>query len=117
MKTYNVEGCGVNFELELKDKLLLVGGDSGAGKTLLYKAIQSAASLEPDKYVLLNYNHIYSEMIDIMLKTARNKLIVIDNADIILNNEQKIKRIISIIVAFIHNYFNNKHKILLLIKL
>lgn len=43
---YTTQDNGIQFNLQFKDRLTLVSGDSGIGKTMMFKAIQRDASLD-----------------------------------------------------------------------
>ena len=85
----NVSIASVNFNIDFKNDLVFVEGDSGTGKTLLFKALLRHAGVYKLPIVFLNYERTFGD-VDIIrnnLIKAKNKLIVIDNADIILDLE------------------------------
>lgn len=47
IKKYETRQAGINFKLVLKDNIILIGGLSGSGKTLLFDAFQSDKALKP----------------------------------------------------------------------
>ena len=61
-----------SYDLEFDDRITLVGGDSGVGKTVLYEMLED---------VRLTDN--FSEAI----KRCRDSFIVVDNADNLMNDE------------------------------
>lgn len=77
---------GVDFDIELRTPVVAVGGDSGTGKTLFFKALtdRQRAGFQRDvvlaDYAVLNNQFTLLELI----KRTENKLIVIDNADILM---------------------------------
>lgn len=82
---------GVKFSFKLKDRMVFVDGDSGTGKTVLFNAIMQYAGLTDAPIILINYN-MTSGKIDNVRKHLvgnENKLIVIDNADTILDAEMR----------------------------
>ena len=60
------------------------------GKTILFKAIERDSLLNGQRFICLNYDDLASGNIEHTLNTAKDKIIVIDNANIILNDLQKI---------------------------
>ena len=78
--------------MDLKRSLSIVGGDSALGKTLVYKVLERdymAGNFNFTCY-FLNSTLLHNEnIIDTIINGANNSLIVIDNADIILNDRQK----------------------------
>lgn len=89
IKRYETKQAGIDFKLNIKDNLILVGGPSGSGGTLLFKAFQSDMVLnENSNIICINYTTA-KEIISETLKNSSGKLFVIDNADIILNRDQR----------------------------
>jgi len=86
---YQTKDNNVLFDLQFRDKLTLISGDSGIGKTMLFKAIERDVLLGKNMIICLNYDDIPSGNIEHTLNTVKNKVIVIDNGDISLNNMQK----------------------------
>lgn len=91
LKQYKTSGNGVNFDLIFYDTLTIISGESGVGKTVLFKTLENDSILGNIDAICLNYDDITSGIIDITLNSTQNKIIVIDNADIILTPEQKFK--------------------------
>lgn len=91
LKRYRTSSNGVDFDLVFYDPLTIISGESGVGKTLLFKALRNDSILGILDAICLNYESVTSNIIDITLNSAQNKIIVIDNADIILTVEQKFK--------------------------
>ncbi len=91
LNNMKVSIAGVKFDIELKNDLVLVEGDSGTGKTLLFKALVQYTGVYGSPLVFLNYERTFSDIDKIRdtLIKSRNKLIVIDNADIILDLEMR----------------------------
>ena len=89
IKMYETKQAGIAFKLAIKDNLTLIGGQSGSGKTLLFEAFQSDSVLnENSNITCINYT-TDKEIISETLKKSSGKLFVIDNADIILNRDQR----------------------------
>lgn len=91
LKQYKTSGNGVDFDLIFHDALTIINGESGVGKTVLFKALENDSILGNLDAICLNYDDITSGIIDITLKSAQNKIIIIDNADIILTDEQRFR--------------------------
>ena len=71
----------VKFDLKLTGAVVSITGNSGTGKSFLFDALQ----LAPDKYrVVLINRFLNKEEIVNRIKNADGKLIVVDNADILL---------------------------------
>lgn len=77
--------------MKFKDSLTLIYGESGAGKTMLFKAIERDTLLENTNIICLNYDDISSGNIAHTLASAKNKIIVIDNADVALSLSQRMQ--------------------------
>lgn len=89
IKMYETKQAGIAFKLAIKDNLTLIGGQSGSGKTLLFEAFQSDMVLnENSNITCINYTTA-KEIISETLKNSSGKLFIIDNADIILNRDQR----------------------------
>ena len=90
LSNYKVRDSGINFDINLFDRLTIISGESGVGKTILFKAIERDSLLNGQRFICLNYDDLASGNIEHTLNTAKDKIIVIDNANIILNDLQKI---------------------------
>ncbi len=75
----------VNFEFS--NNITILTGLSGSGKTASFSFIRESMALNPD-IVCLNYLD-YQKDIKALLARTEGKLIVIDNADILLNDETR----------------------------
>ncbi len=91
MSKYKTTSNKINFDLRFYDDLTLINGESGVGKTMLFKAIERDCLLDKTNLVCLNYDDIASGNIEHTLNTAQNKVIIIDNGDITLSIEQRVK--------------------------
>ena len=89
IKKYETRQAGINFKLVLKDNIILIGGLSGSGKTLLVDAFQSDKALNPDSNIICINFLTEKKFIDEILTNSKGQLIVIDNADTILTDDQK----------------------------
>ena len=69
-----------SYNLEFDDRIILVGGDSGTGKTFLYGILTE----EYNAIKLFNYK---SDDFLETIKLCCNNFIVIDNADYLLNED------------------------------
>ena len=91
-----------SYDLFFDDRLTLVGGDSGTGKTVLYEMLEDLKLTEEYKLIkLFNYK---SDNIRENLKNCKNNFIVIDNADILIDDE---------IGKFINFEFGNQYLLFL----
>lgn len=73
------------YELSFEDRITLVGGDSGTGKTVLYEMLEDLKLT--DEYHAIKLFNYKSEELAENLKKCRNNFIVIDNADILINDD------------------------------
>ena len=87
---YNViefKASPFSYRLEFESRITLVRGDSATGKTYLYQVMEDLKMTEEySSMKLFNYK---SEEFHSELKKCRNKFIVVDNADIILDDEDR----------------------------
>lgn len=79
------EAAPFSYDLEFDDRITLVGGDSGTGKTVLYEMLEDLRLTEPYREIKL-FNYKSDELTE-ALKLCRNKFVVMDNADILLDDE------------------------------
>lgn len=91
MSRYKTTTNKTNFDLKFNDKMTIIDAESGIGKTMLFKAIERDCLLNKSNIICLNYDDIASGNIEYTLNTVKNKVIIIDNADIALSIEQRIK--------------------------
>ena len=73
------------YELSFDDRITLVGGDSGTGKTVLYEMLEDL-KLTDEYHAIKLFNYKSQELAE-NLKKCRNNFIVIDNADILINDD------------------------------
>lgn len=81
--TFKVEPF--SYDLLFDDRITLVGGDSGTGKTVIYEMLEDLRLTEQYKKIKL-FNYRSDNLLE-TLKQCRNKLIVIDNADILVDDD------------------------------
>ena len=91
-----------SYDLMFDDRITLVGGDSGTGKTVLYDMLEDLKQTEEYNAIkLFNYK---SEDVLEKLKQFRNNFVVIDNADILMDDEVR---------RFINFEFSNQYMLFL----
>ena len=91
-----------SYDLVFEDRITLVGGDSGTGKTVLYAMLEDLRQTEEFKAIkLFNYK---SDNVAEQLKQCKNNFIVIDNADIMMDDEVR---------KFINFEFSNQYMLFL----
>nr|MBP3598858.1 ABC transporter ATP-binding protein [Eubacterium sp.] len=73
------------LDFEFTNNITILTGDSGAGKTASFSFIKECMALNPN-IMCLNYLD-YQKDIATIIKSASEKLIVIDNADVLLNDD------------------------------
>lgn len=81
---YQSKYLNVDLDLDLDTNLILISGDSGIGKSFVWQIFDNDKGLDINLETF-NYKDIYD--INYKIKNCRNKLIVIDNADILLDEE------------------------------
>ena len=74
-------------DFTFQNNITILMGDSGTGKTAAFSFIRECMAINP-KILCLNYLDYQKNIKDILSKTE-GKLIVIDNADILLNDETR----------------------------
>jgi Holliday junction resolvasome RuvABC ATP-dependent DNA helicase subunit len=72
-------------DFSFTNNITILTGDSGTGKTASFSFIQECMAVNPN-ILCLNYLD-YQKDIAGIIKSAEKKLIVIDNADVILSDE------------------------------
>ena len=91
-----------SYNLEFDDRITLVGGNSGTGKTVLYEMLEDLRLTNEYKAIkLFNYK---SDNFSEAVKQCKDNFIVIDNADILINDE---------IRRFINFQFSNQYMLFL----
>lgn len=84
MEHFSTEHTSFILDFEFTNNITILTGDSGTGKTASFSFIKECVALNPD-IVCLNYLD-YQKNIGDILKNVEKKLIVIDNADILLDD-------------------------------
>lgn len=74
-----------SYDLVFEDRITLVGGDSGTGKTVLYEMLEDLRLTEEYKAIKL-FNYKSDNLLE-AIKQCRDNFIVIDNADILITDE------------------------------
>ena len=90
------------YDLEFDDRITLVGGDSGTGKTVLYEMLEDIRLTDEYKSIKL-FNYKSDNLIE-SIKQCRDSFIVVDNADILINDEVR---------RFINFEFSNQYMLFL----
>jgi archaellum biogenesis ATPase FlaH len=101
-KNIHFQAAPFSYELSFEDRITLVGGDSGTGKTVLYEMLEDLKLT--DAYHAIKLFNYKSENLLENLKKCRNNFIVIDNADILMNDD---------IRRFINFEFSNQYMLFL----
>lgn len=73
------------LDFNFTSNITILTGDSGTGKTASFSFIKECMALNPD-IMCLNYLDYQKDIADI-IKKANGKLIVIDNADVLLDDD------------------------------
>ena len=74
-------------DFRFTNNITILTGDSGTGKTLAFSLIRECMAVNP-KLLCINYLD-YQKDIGDMIRKADGKLIVIDNADILLDDDTR----------------------------
>ena len=94
-KNITFEAAPFSYDLMFDDRITLVGGDSGTGKTVLYEMLEDLRLTDQYKEIKL-FNYKSDNLLE-AVKQCRDNFIVIDNADILINDE--IRRFINFEVS------------------
>lgn len=87
-----------SYDLMFDDRITLVGGDSGTGKTVLYEMLEDLRLTDEYKAIKL-FNYKSDNFLE-SIKQYRDSFIVIDNADILMNDDVR---------RFINFEFSNQY--------
>ena len=87
MEHFSTEHTSFVLDFEFTNNITILTGDSGTGKTVSFSFIKECMALNPD-IVCLNYLD-YQKDIRKILMQAKKKLVVIDNADILLGDNTR----------------------------
>ncbi|MCM1171529.1 MAG: ATPase [Clostridium sp.] len=91
-----------SYDLVFDDRITLVGGDSGTGKTVLYEIMEDLRLTDPYKAIKL-FNYKSDNFLE-LVKQCRDNFIVIDNVDILITDEVR---------KFINFEFSNQYMLFL----
>lgn len=91
-----------SYDLVFDDRITLVGGDSGTGKTVLYNMLEDLRFTDEYKAIKL-FNYKSDNLLE-SIEQCRDGFIVIDNADILINDEVR---------RFINFEFSNQYMLFL----
>ena len=101
-RNIDFQAAPFSYDLVFEDRITLVGGDSGTGKTVLYEMLEDLKLT--DEYHAIKLFSYKSENILESLEKCRNNFIVIDNADILIDDD---------IRRFINFEFSNQYMLFL----
>ena len=101
-KNITFNAAPFSYDLMFDDRITLVGGDSGTGKTVLYEILEDLRLTDQYKAVKL-FNYKSDNFLEV-LKQCRDNFIVIDNADILIDDD---------IRRFINFEFSNQYMLFL----
>ena len=87
MERFSTEHASFVLDFEFTNNITILTGDSGTGKTASFSIIKECMVLNPD-IVCLNYLD-YQKNIGDIIRNTEKKLIVIDNADILLDDDTR----------------------------
>ena len=74
-----------SYDLEFDDRITLVGGDSGTGKTVLYEMLEDIRLTDVYRAIkLFNYK---SDDFSESIRQCRDRFIVVDNADTLIDDD------------------------------
>ena len=84
--------ANLEIDLEFKSELTIICGDSAVGRTFIYNLLSEEPS--KDKIIFINYL-TPSDILEYIVLSGKikNRLIVIDNADILLSEKRVIEGI------------------------
>lgn len=87
MEHFSTVHSSFMVDFTFKNNITILMGDSGTGKTATFSFVRECMAVNP-KIVCLNYLDYQKDIKDVISK-VEGKLIVIDNADILLNNDTR----------------------------
>lgn len=87
MEHFSTTHTSFVVDFHFTNNVTLLTGDSGTGKTASFSFIKECMVINPD-IICLNYLDYRNDVADI-IKSADKKMIVIDNADILLDDESR----------------------------
>lgn len=81
------------FDIHLNSSVVAINGDSGTGKTFLRNVLVTSNDEENPLYLGIDWK--LSGYVDTLIKASKNKIILVDNVDIMLYPYEKYREIIS----------------------
>ena len=84
-KNIRFNAAPFSYDLTFDDRITLVGGDSGTGKTVLYEILEDVRLT--DEYRAIKLFNYRSDNFSESIKQCRDSFIVVDNADNLINDE------------------------------
>lgn len=87
MEHFSTEHTSFVLDFEFTNNITILTGDSGTGKTASFSFIKECMALNPN-IVCLNYLD-YQKNIGDIIRNTEKKLIVIDNADVLLDDDTR----------------------------
>ena len=87
MQHFITEHSSFIVDFIFENNITILMGDSGTGKTATFSFIQECMAVN-SQIMCLNYLD-YQRDIESIIKNVKHKLIVIDNADILLNDDTR----------------------------
>lgn len=87
MKHFSTIHTSFIIDFTFTNNITILMGDSGTGKTAAFSFIRECMAVNP-KILCLNYLDYQKNIIEVISK-EEGKLIVIDNADILLNDDTR----------------------------
>ena len=84
-KNITFKAAPFSYDLTFDDRITLVGGDSGTGKTVLYEMLEDIRLTDEYKAIKL-FNYKSDNFLE-TIKQCRDSFIVIDNADCMINDD------------------------------
>ena len=101
-KNITFKAAPFSYNLEFDDRIVLVGGDSGTGKTVLYEMLEDLRLTDEYKAIKL-FNYKSDNLLE-SIKQCKDNFIVIDNADILIDDDVR---------RFINFEFSNQYMLFL----
>lgn len=87
---YKTTYHNIEFNLIFHSRMTIIDGESGIGKTMIFKAMKQDSIENNLGYLCLNYKDKENNNIEHAIKLAKNRIIIIDDADVVLTLEQKL---------------------------
>lgn len=84
-KNITFKAAPFSYDLTFDDRITLVGGDSGTGKTVLYEMLEDIRLTDEYKAIKL-FNYKSDDFLE-AIKQCRDSFIVIDNTDCMINDD------------------------------